>query len=280
MNVFNTIHEVRDFSFDAKRSGLKVGFVPTMGFLHEGHLSLVDEAKQRCDIVVVSIFVNPTQFAPNEDLAAYPRNFERDTAICESRGVNAVFAPSAKEMHPVPITTWVEETSLTKGLCGKSRPTHFRGVTTVVAKLFNAVLPDVAVFGEKDYQQAAVIRKMTEDLNFGVEIVIAPLVRESDGLALSSRNKYLSKDERKNALAIHASLNSAKLAVKRGESSVAKLANDAVSRISQARGEVDYIEILDPKTLEPVLEIDGEAVMLIAARFGETRLIDNMRLSI
>jgi pantoate--beta-alanine ligase len=182
-------------------------------------------------------------------------------------------------MYPTPITTWVRETSLTDGLCGKSRPTHFQGVTTVVAKLFNAVLPDVAVFGEKDYQQAAVIRKMAADLNFDVEIVVAPLIRESDGLALSSRNKYLSPEERKNALSIHKSLLEAKSAVERGECSAAKLAESAVSRISRAGGRIDYVEIVDPDTLKPLLEIDGEAVMLIAARFGETRLIDNIRLT-
>ena len=196
MKVFETICEIREFSLERKRSGLSVGFVPTMGFLHEGHLSLVDEARRRSDVVVVSIFVNPTQFGPNEDLDSYPRNFERDAELCESRGVDAIFAPSASEMYPVANTTWVEESSLTGMYCGESRPTHFCGVTTVVAKLFNAVSPDVAVFGEKDYQQAAVIKKMVADLNFGVEIVVAPIVRESDGLALRSRNKYLSLGER------------------------------------------------------------------------------------
>ncbi|NOY75345.1 MAG: pantoate--beta-alanine ligase [Kiritimatiellaeota bacterium] len=277
MEVFKTICEIREFSIERKKRGERVGFVPTMGFLHEGHLSLVDEARRHADVVVVSIFVNPTQFGPNEDLDVYPRDFERDAELCESRGVDAIFAPSANEMYPTVNTTWVEETSLTKRLCGADRPTHFRGVTTVVSKLFNVVCPDVAVFGEKDYQQAAVVKKMVADLNFGVEIIVAPIVRESDGLALSSRNKYLSVEERGNALAIRQSLLDAKSAVADGERDSTKLADAAVSRISRAGGRVDYVEIADPDTLEPLLEIGDEAVMLIAAYFGATRLIDNAR---
>lgn len=279
MRIIDAIREMREFSMDCKSRGLRVGFVPTMGFLHEGHLSLVDEARRRSDVVVVSIFVNPTQFAPNEDLESYPRDFDHDRELCESRGVDAIFAPSVKAMYPIPNTTWVAETTLTDKYCGRSRPTHFRGVTTVVAKLFNAVSPDVAVFGEKDYQQAAVIKKMVADLNFGIEIVVAPIVRESDGLALSSRNKYLSPEERTNALAIHQSLLAAKLAAERGERDSAELAEMATSRISRAGGRVDYVEVVDPETLEPVLEIDGEAVMLIAAYFGKTRLLDNALLA-
>jgi len=202
MRTIKTISEMQAFSGEARRSGKRIALVPTMGYLHEGHLSLMDKAAELAEVVVVSIFVNPTQFAPTEDFAAYPRDLERDSTRCERRGVHAIFSPDASEMYAPDASTWVVEERLSKGLCGLARPTHFRGVTTIVAKLFNAVLPDFAVFGQKDAQQAKVIQRMTRDLNFPVEIVVASIVREHDGLAMSSRNSYLSQAERQRALAI------------------------------------------------------------------------------
>jgi len=273
MKIFNSIKEMQEFSASVKREGKTLAVVPTMGFLHEGHMSLVDIAKKEADTVVVTIFVNPTQFGPNEDFSKYPRNFERDCHICEARGVNAIFAPEASEMYPSTPSTWVVEESLSKGLCGKSRPVHFRGVTTVVTKLFNAVLPDVAVFGQKDAQQLAVLTRMTRDLNFPIRIVPGPIVREADGLAMSSRNKYLSPEERKNALSIFLSLREA-ASVK--FKNTADLRDFVSSRISAAGGKIDYVETVDAETLEPVENFGRKGLVAVAAYFGTTRLIDNI----
>jgi pantoate--beta-alanine ligase len=279
MNIIKTIKEIHTYTRTAHASGKTVAFVPTMGYLHEGHLALVDTARKNADIVIVSIFVNPTQFAPNEDLDAYPRDFERDCKLCETRKVDAVFAPEPQEMYPTANTTWVNEESLTDCLCGQSRPTHFRGVTTVVTKLFNAVNPDIAVFGEKDYQQAAVIKKMTSDLNFQIKILTVPIVRESDGLAMSSRNRYLSETERKNALSINKSIKEAENMILSGEKNITSVHKTIQRKITQNQGRVDYIEILDPDTLKPLKTIQQNTLIAVAAFFGKTRLIDNKLIS-
>lgn len=263
------------FSRKAKRSGKRIALVPTMGYLHEGHLSLIDIARKSADVVVVSIFVNPTQFSPSEDLAAYPRDLKRDSELCEARGVDAVYTPEPREMYAPDASTWVVEESLSVGLCGRSRPTHFRGVTTVVAKLFNAALPDLAVFGQKDAQQVMVIKRMTRDLDFPVEIIVAPIIREPDGLAMSSRNVYLSQEERRRALSISRSLKEVAGLAQTGEESAARLADVVASRIKEAEGQVDYVEIVDAGSFQPVEKIKGHALVAVAARFGKTRLIDN-----
>lgn len=273
MKIFNSIKEMQEFSSSVKREGKTLAVVPTMGFLHEGHMSLVDIAKKEADVVVVTIFVNPTQFGPNEDFAKYPRDFERDSRLCEERGVAAIFAPEASEMYPGNTSTWVSEESLSKDLCGKSRPGHFRGVTTVVTKLFNAVLPDVAVFGQKDAQQLAVLARMTRDLNFPIRIVPGPIVREADGLALSSRNKYLSPEERKKALSISSSLKEAASLKFRN---TAELRGFITSKISEAGGKVDYVETVDAESFEPAGDFGKKILVAVAAYFGTTRLIDNI----
>ena len=279
MKIINTVKEMQQYSRELQKSGKRIALVPTMGALHEGHLSLIDAAHRVADIVIVSIFLNPTQFAPGEDLDAYPKNFERDKQLCELRKVDVIFAPEVKEMYPEPITTWVNEKSLTGVLCGKSRPTHFTGVTTVVTKLFNAVLPDAAIFGEKDFQQAAVIKKMTKDLNFPTEIITSPIIRETDGLAMSSRNSYLTETERANAISIHQSLQEAKTAIESGEDNPNSIKKAIAARIEQSGGEIDYIEIMNPETLQASEKIIGNTLIAIAAFFGKTRLIDNMVIS-
>ena len=261
-----------------KRQGKTIGIVPTMGFLHEGHLSLIDAARANgAELVVVTIFVNPIQFAPNEDFDSYPRDFEHDRALCEEKKADAIFAPTVKEMYPAPITCYVSERKLSKGLCAKTRPTHFDGVTTVVTKLFNAVLPDIAVFGQKDAQQARVLKRMIRDLNFPIKMVIAPIVREADGLAKSSRNKYLSETERKNALVLSRSLREARAKLENGERDLTKLTAEIAAKITAAGGRVDYVESVDADELEPVTSYQGRPVMIaLAAYFGTTRLIDNL----
>lgn len=269
---------MQDFSRQQQRRGKTIGVVPTMGYLHAGHLSLVNTAKENADIVIVTIFVNPTQFAPNEDLSSYPRDFERDCQLCEARGVTAIFAPEPEEMYAENCTTWVNETELSQVLCGKSRPTHFRGVTTIVTKLFNAVLPDIAIFGQKDAQQAAIICRMVRDLNFPVRIIVNPLIREPDGLAMSSRNRYLSKAERQQAPAIFQALQAAKVAIEQygilntPESTV----SDIRATIESAGGTVDYIQIMDNETLQPISQTTTEILIAVAVFFGKTRLLDNL----
>ena len=278
MEIFRTIHEMQNWSMTQKRQGKTIGIVPTMGFLHEGHLSLIDAARANgAQLVVVTIFVNPIQFAPNEDFDSYPRDFEHDRALCEARKVDAVFAPTPAEMYPAPITCYVSERKLSKGLCAKTRPTHFDGVTTVVTKLFNAVLPDIAVFGQKDAQQARVLKRMIRDLNFPIKMVIAPIVREADGLAKSSRNKYLSAAERQNALVLSRSLREARAELEKGERDRTKLTAEIAARITEALSDRSCVETVDADELEPVTEYRGRPVMIaLAAYFGSTRLIDNL----
>lgn len=278
MQVIKTIREMQKWSMNRKKAGKTVAVVPTMGFLHEGHLSLIDAARANgADAIVVTIFVNPIQFAPNEDFDSYPRDFEHDAALLREKNVDAVFAPAVSEMYPAPVTCMVIENKLSKGLCAKTRPTHFNGVTTVVAKLFNATLPDIAVFGQKDAQQARVLKRMVRDLNFPIRMVVAPIVREADGLAKSSRNKYLSEDERARALVLSRSLLAAKEMAEKGEKDLAKLTGFIRKEIEAQGGKVDYVEAIDSEELEPVTVRDGKPVMIaLAAYFGTTRLIDNI----
>jgi pantoate--beta-alanine ligase len=260
----------------ARANGQRLGLVPTMGALHEGHLSLVRAATAQCDTVVVSLFVNPTQFGPTEDLAKYPRPYERDRELLEKEGVAILFAPSAEEMYPLGEATWVVVEGLSEKLDGHSRPGHFRGVTTVVSKLFHIIEPDVAFVGQKDAAQSAVIRRMVRDLNFPVEIVICPIVREPDGLAMSSRNAYLNPDERHRALALHRSLNRVEDESRAGERSAARLIAAATKVFAQEpQVRLDYFEIVDPDTLDPVDQIERPALVAVAAYVGSTRLIDN-----
>jgi len=253
-----------------------VGLVPTMGYLHEGHLSLVRAAKNDCRSVVVSIFVNPTQFGPNEDLARYPRNLERDLRLLEPPGVDLVWTPTHESMYPNGYQTWVEVDALTRRLEGQARPGHFRGVTTVVAKLFNAVQPQKAYFGQKDAQQAAVIRRMTEDLNFPIEVVVCPTVREADGLAMSSRNQYLQGDDRIAALVLHRALSAAQDAYESGERN-AEILRTLMKAVIEAepRARMQYVSCADYSTLEELDVVQGRALLSMAVMIGNTRLIDN-----
>lgn len=263
-----------------KRSGVRIGFVPTMGFLHEGHASLMRRARRAVGpkgIVVVSIYVNPTQFAPHEDLAKYPRDFARDQKICRAQGVDVIFAPA--DLYEKDNSTFVIEETVSKGMEGASRPTHFRGVATVVAKLFNIVLADVAVFGAKDFQQAAVIRRMTRDLNFPTKIIVAPTIRERDGLAMSSRNKYLSAEERPQARALSLAIKSARDEVKGSGVKSSDLKNRLKIEIEKnPTAKVDYIEFFDPETLQAVSTVTRRSHMALAVFVGKTRLIDNSSL--
>lgn len=271
---------MQQFALRWKRRGVAIGFVPTMGFLHEGHASLMRRARRavgKKGIVIVSIYVNPTQFAPHEDLAKYPRDFERDRKICRAEGVDLIFAPP--KLYEKDNSTFVIEEAVSRGMEGASRPTHFRGVATVVAKLFNIVQPDVAVFGAKDFQQAAVIRRMSRDLNFPMRIIVAPTFRERDGLAMSSRNKYLSAEERPQARSLSLAISAARDAVKQRSQKSAvlkdKLRTD-IERNPAAR--VDYIEFFNPDTLQPVDKVIRGTQMALAVFIGKTRLIDNARL--
>jgi pantoate--beta-alanine ligase len=269
-----------------KRAGTKIGFVPTLGYLHEGHLSLVREARKHAGPggkVVVSIYVNPTQFAPTEDLSRYPRDLERDLKMLRALGVDVVFTPGDQEIYPGKsenrCSTYVVEENLARLMEGASRPTHFRGVTTIVAKLFNLVLPDVAVFGQKDYQQAAIIQRMVADLNFPLKIVVAPTYREPDGLAMSSRNKFLDAEQRAQAVILFHALRSAKAAVAKKSVTAVRLKKDLrhfITAVPLAR--LDYVEFFDPETLQPVRQVKRGAHMALAVFFGKTRLIDNARL--
>ncbi|MBN2302420.1 MAG: pantoate--beta-alanine ligase [Lentisphaerae bacterium] len=261
---------------EIRKSGKRIGFVPTMGYLHDGHMSLVHMAETRADICVVSIFVNPTQFGPEEDLQSYPRDFERDLNICKKANVDIVFSPDAAQMYAVDHSTHVEECMLSEGLCGLSRPRHFRGVATVVAKLFNIIQPHIAIFGRKDGQQAAVIKRMVRDLNFPVEIVVAPTVREPDGLAMSSRNSYLSDQERTEAISLYRALLLAENMYHSGETNISvvrKAMNDLLGSYLLVR--IEYIEFVDSENLRAVSELRSGVMVAIAARVGRTRLIDN-----
>lgn len=277
MQICRTIKEIRNFVAQCRAEGQTVGLVPTMGYFHRGHLSLMREAKKSCHRVVVSLFVNPLQFGPREDLAQYPRDFERDSAMAEEVGVDAIFVPPDREMYPEGFCTHVEVTGITDKLCGLSRPGHFLGVTTVVAKLFNIVAPDKAFFGQKDAQQAMVIRRMAADLNMGLEIVVLPTVREEDGLAMSSRNVYLDRDQRRNATVLYRSLGAFREAVDRGERNVENLRRLITEMIASTPGaEIDYVEILSVPNLEPLVSLKGGVIAALAVRFGKTRLIDNI----
>ncbi len=263
----------------SRRQGRKIAFVPTMGFLHEGHLSLMKAGHKRADEVLVSIFVNPTQFAPGEDLEAYPRDFDRDCRLCEKEGVSVIFSPDVKELYPDGFQTYVTLEKLPHHLCGISRPTHFRGVATVVSKLFNIVKPHVAIFGEKDFQQLQVIRRMVKDMNFDIEIVGAPIVREADGLAMSSRNTYLKPEHRISALSLCNSLKKAKEMADAGISDAKTIIDATIKQISgYPETAIDYVAVCDPETLEDMKIIDRPAVMALAVKVGKTRLIDNMML--
>lgn len=277
IKIIKTADEMRALSFQWKKEGHKVGFVPTMGFLHEGHLTLLERAKEKSGKVVLSIFVNPTQFGEGEDFDDYPRDLERDVELAATKGIDAVFFPPVDEMYPENYQTFVELEKLPDFLCGKSRDGHFRGVSTVVTKLFNIVCPDYAFFGEKDFQQLAIIRQMTKDLNFGIEIVGVGIVREEDGLAKSSRNTYLSAEERENSVLLFKSLNIADEMVKKGEKSASVIKETATQTIlSYKNAKIDYINICNPETLEDVDVIDGPVLMAMAVYMGKTRLIDNM----
>jgi pantoate--beta-alanine ligase len=283
MRVVSSVAAMQRLALGWRRGDVRVGFVPTMGYLHAGHLSLVHRARKlagRKGKVVVSIYVNPTQFGPNEDLAKYPRDLNRDRGLCRAAGTDVLFIPGDRAMYEAGHSTYVVEERLSRSMEGESRPTHFRGVTTVVAKLFNIVLPDVAVFGAKDFQQAAVIERMTRELNFPVKIVVAPTVREVDGLAVSSRNKYLEGDLRRQALSLSQAIGRAREAVKNGGPVKAEgLRNELRALIErQPAARVDYIEFFDRKTLAKVETVDGKTRMALAVWVGATRLIDNAAL--
>lgn len=276
MQIIKTIEELRPIIKGWRKEGLRVGLVPTMGYLHEGHKSLIVKAVSENDRVVVSDFVNPTQFGVNEDLASYPRDMERDAAVCEEAGADLIFHPQPEEMYFADNCTFVNMDKLTKGLCGKTRPTHFRGVCTIVSKLFHIVTPDRAYFGQKDAQQLAVIRRMVRDLNFDIEIVGCPIVREKDGLAMSSRNTYLSGEERKAALILHKSLLLGKQMMEQGERDAAKVKTAIIQNMeTEPLAKVDYVEIVHPDSLEDIDIIEGESLIATAVYIGKTRLIDN-----
>jgi len=277
--LIKSISEMKEIVKDLKIEGLSIGFVPTMGYLHKGHISLMECSKRENDITIVSVFVNPIQFGKNEDFDKYPRDIERDLKICKEVGVNYLFNPSQKEMYPSDYSTFVVVEGLTERLCGAFREGHFKGVTTVVNKLFNIVKPDRAYFGKKDYQQLKVIERMVKDLNMDIEIIGCPIVREADGLALSSRNKYLSPEERKSALSISKALFEAKKKFEAGETEpykLIKLIKNIINSYPYTR--IQYVEIVDSETLEPKTKVEKGDIIAVAVFVGNTRLIDNIQL--
>ena len=276
MKIVDGVGEMREWSAAACRDGVRIGLVPTMGFLHDGHLSLIERAARKADLLVVSIFVNPTQFGPGEDFERYPRDFERDVGLCEEAGVDVVFCPRAEDMYAGDSSVVVDEGVLSGGLCGRFRPGHFRGVLTVVAKLFNIVRPDVAVFGQKDIQQARLIERMVRDLSFPLRVELGPIVREADGLAMSSRNEYLSESERSRAACLSSSLRLARKLYSDGVREAVRIVEE-MERLIVGAGvvDIDYIAAVDYETLESVDEIVGTVVFAVAATVGSTRLIDN-----
>jgi len=277
MRVIERINDLKAIIRSQKLSGKTIGLVPTMGYLHEGHLSLVKASKDDNDFTIMSIFVNPTQFGPQEDFEKYPRDMQRDTKLAESAGVDVIFAPSVFEMYPDGYKTYVDVEKITEVLCGKSRPGHFKGVTTVVCKLFNIVQPDKAYFGQKDAQQVIVINKMVRDLNMGIEIVTCPILREQDGLAMSSRNTYLSSGERNSSVILSKSLFEADQMIKDGERKAENIINHITSRISsEESAQIDYVQILDFNNLESIDNLIGKVLIALAVKFGRTRLIDNI----
>ena len=276
MDIITTPKEMTRYAEAARMADELIAFVPTMGFLHDGHLELMREGRRRASIVVASIFVNPTQFGPNEDFARYPRSFVRDCDLMRAVPVDAVFAPEAGAMYPPGAETWVEVSELTEGLCGPHRPGHFRGVTTIVAKLFNIIEPHLALFGEKDFQQLRAIQRMVADLNFNIEIVPVPIVRERDGLAMSSRNAYLSADERERALCLSLALRAAREKHRTGACCVEEIVHSARRVLKRTPGvEVEYVAGVDAETLAPHPPLSRPILVAIAARIGRTRLIDN-----
>ncbi len=281
MNIISTINEVREQIKEWKKQGLTVGLVPTMGYLHEGHKSLIDAAVKENDKVVVSVFVNPTQFAPGEDLETYPRDLDRDAALCQEAGAALVFHPEPSEMYHQNYSTYVDMRTLTQGLCGKTRPTHFSGVCTVVSKLFHIVQPDRAYFGQKDAQQLAVIKHMVEDLNFAIKIVGCPIIRAEDGLAKRSRNTYLNEEERKQAVILNQALQKGKEQIENGERRSSQIKQMIIQIIeTMPLAKIDYVEIVDFQTLESIEEIKGEILVAVAVYIGKTRLIDNFIMKI
>ncbi|MGM0451687.1 MAG: pantoate--beta-alanine ligase [Thermodesulfobacteriota bacterium] len=279
MEIIKTITEMQSWAEKVRGAGLSIAFVPTMGFFHDGHLALMSKGRRYGDKLVVSIFVNPAQFGPGEDFEQYPRDLENDLALAEARGADVVFAPENTELYPAGFETYVMQSRLPEHLCGLSRPGHFKGVMTIVAKLFNIVKPDYAVFGQKDFQQLAVLRRMTKDLNFDTWIIDCPTVRESDGLALSSRNKYLTADQRQSGLTLYRALTMAQNQVDEGQRDTASLIKQAGDIIRAAADtEIDYITICDPETLEDLSRIERPALMALAVKVGSTRLIDNTML--
>lgn len=276
MKIVAAVDDVRKQVKEWRKEGLSVGLVPTMGYLHEGHKSLIDKAVEQNDRVVVSVFVNPIQFGPGEDLATYPRDLDRDSALCEEAGASLIFHPEKEDMYFDDFCTWVDMDGLTKGLCGRTRPTHFRGVCTVVSKLFHIVQPDRAYFGQKDAQQLAVIRRMVRDLNFDLEIVGCPIIREEDGLAKSSRNTYLSPEERKAATILHKGLMRGEELIRSGEKRADVIVKEITEIIqSEPLAKIDYVEVVDFDRIESIQTIEGTVLTAVAVYIGKTRLIDN-----
>lgn len=280
MKVIDNIPEMVRYTDGVHFAGKKVALVPTMGYLHKGHLSLIRLARKKADVVVTSIYVNPTQFGENEDIEKYPRDFQRDKDLAEKAGCDVIFYPTNDIMYPQNYQTFVYVKELTKGLCGLSRPIHFKGVTTIVAKLFNITKPNVAIFSQKDAQQAIVISQLVRDLNFDVEIIIAPIVRHDDGLAMSSRNSYLSSQERSEATVLYKALNLAILKVRNGEKNADLIKSEMTALINtRPSTKIDYIEIVDATTLNPVMELENNVLFALAVFVGKTRLIDNIIIS-
>ena len=276
MQVVSTVKEVRDIVAEWRKEGKTVGFVPTMGYLHEGHGSLISKAVEQNDKAVVSIFVNPMQFGPTEDLESYPRDLEKDSKFCESLGADLIFHPEPEEMYHEGFSSFVDMTVLTEELCGLSRPVHFRGVCTVVSKLFNIVQPDRAYFGQKDAQQLAVIKHMVDDLNMNVEVIGCPIIREEDGLAKSSRNTYLNAEERQAALVLNRSLKAGKALVDAGETRACVIKSAITAEIEkEPLAKIDYVDVVDFDTITPVEKLEGSILVAIAVYIGKTRLIDN-----
>ncbi len=281
MRVIQNIDSMRKVSHQARSKNKSIGFVPTMGYLHKGHLSLIKKARRECDFVIISIYVNPIQFGPKEDYKRYPRDLKRDKRLAREEKVDVVFIPKDKDIYPDGYQTYVDnEGSLSEGLCGATRPGHFKGVCTIVCKLFNIIKPDRAYFGQKDYQQAQIVKQMVRDLNMDVKIRVLPTVRDEDGLAISSRNEYLSLSERRRALILYRSLQQAKRMIKEGIKDVSYIRNNIKDKIKSIKPtKIDYIEIVDSNTLKRVNKIDREVLIALAVWIGRTRLIDNMIIS-
>lgn len=278
MQVFNNVKSMQDWCIEQKKQGKSIGLVPTMGYLHEGHLSLVRAARRDCDLVVISIFVNPIQFGQGEDYETYPRKLERDSALLVKENADAIFAPEVKDMYPAGYDTFVEVFGgITAKMCGASRPGHFKGVTTVVGKLFHICQPDRAYFGQKDAQQLLIIKKMVRELNFPLEIIRMPIIRESDGLAMSSRNVYLNEEERRQALVLNQALKMAENDIRHGERDIEKIRQQIKDMIeTRPLARIDYIEIANGQDLSELEEMQGEVLIALAVKFGKTRLIDNL----